>query len=72
MGLGWGVGRKGPNWGSCGQYEDSSDKLVLQLSEITVKEAPSIRCQQASSSHRNLRVCRFTGLESELLTFKLI
>lgn len=64
MELEWVVGRKGPNQRSCGQYEDCSNQLLLQLSEITIKEAPSIRCQQASYGHRNLRVCYFLGLES--------
>lgn len=68
----WEVWKKGPKWRSCGQYEDCSNKLLLQLGEIPVPEAPGTRCQQVSSSHRNRRVCHFVSLESKLQAFKPI
>lgn len=68
----WEVWKKGPEWRSCGQYEDRSDKGLLQLSEIPVTEAPSTRCQRVSSSHRNRRVCHLMSLESKLPAFKSI
>lgn len=68
----WEVWKNGPEWRSCGQYEDHSDKVLLQLSEIPVTEAPSTRCQRVSSSHRNRRVCHLVSLESKLPAFKSI
>lgn len=69
---GWEMWKKGQRR-SCGQYEDrSSDKLLLQLSEIPVTKAPSTRCQQVSNSHRNRRVYHFVSLESKLPSFKSI